>query len=389
MNNYQYLKEIRYAFHTKIIPKKYFILGNSTCDMDSALSAYLLSIGKNIRHKCIEIDDTNVVSLNKEAKEIYVPVINCKRGEYESRLDGKFVFDKFKVNLDDFFYINDVELSQTTFNDPKNDYNIILVDHSKLDESISYLSDYVIEIIDHHFTRELKYSNLKNIFIKYPCGSCTTLILMDYFLSKFPHTIIPSLLATTAILLDTENFNQKYYGNRWTEMDKIVYDKLINESQTHVDVEKYYKDIFQAKFDVEKNLALGLDILMRKDKKNFKWNKFITEWSSLTISLNKIIEKFTFEKVIEYIDNNYKGKIDFYVMLSTIDKDLKEAIIYSVKGEKVDINNMGEFLKSKMSDKYKAIEKKENNENIIVIKLNTTASRKSVEPVLNEYFSKL
>jgi hypothetical protein len=50
---------------------------------------------------------------------------------------------------------------------------------------------------------------------------------------------------------------------------------------------------------------------------------------------------------------------------------------------------MGEFLKSKMSDKYKAIEKKENNENIIVIKLNTTASRKSVEPVLNEYFSKL
>ena len=82
MNNYQYLKEIRYAFHTKIIPKKYFILGNSTCDMDSALSAYLLSIGKNIRHKCIEIDDTNTMSLNKEAKEIYVPVINCKRGEY-------------------------------------------------------------------------------------------------------------------------------------------------------------------------------------------------------------------------------------------------------------------------------------------------------------------
>ena len=128
---------------------------------------------------------------------------------------------------------------------------------------------------------------------------------------------------------------------------------------------------------------------MKKDKKSFKWKKYIIEWSSLTISLNKIIEKFTFEKVIEYIDNNFKEKIDFYVMLSTTDKDLKEAIIYSVKGEKIDVNNLGEFLKSKMNDKYKEIEKKENNENIIVIKLNTTASRKSVEPVLNEYFSKL
>ena len=96
MNTYQYLKEIRYTFYTKKIPNKYFILGNSTCDMDSALSAYLLSIGKNIRKRLVVIDDSNSVSIDPSAGEIYLPVLNCPRGEFSSRLDGKFIFDKFR-----------------------------------------------------------------------------------------------------------------------------------------------------------------------------------------------------------------------------------------------------------------------------------------------------
>ena len=119
MNNYNYLKEIRYAFYTKMIPKKVFIIGNISCDIDSTLSAYLLSIGKNIREETVIIDDSNCVSLNNNAKILYLPVINCKRGELISRLDCAYVFEKFRLNQEDFFYIDDIEVSEKSFQNSK------------------------------------------------------------------------------------------------------------------------------------------------------------------------------------------------------------------------------------------------------------------------------
>ena len=383
MNNYNYLKEIRYAFYTKMIPKKVFIIGNISCDIDSNLSAYLLSIGKNIREETVIIDDSNCVSLNNNAKILYLPVINCKRGELISRLDCAYVFEKFRLNQEDFFYIDDIEVSEKTFKNSKGQNEVILVDHSNLGPDIKYLSPYVTEVFDHHYTLEIEHPNLRKKFIKYPLGSCTTLILIDFFLNKFPHSILPPLLAVTAILLDTENFNPKYYYNRWTEMDRMVYDHIISEIQSNIDLESYYNEILKAKTDIERNLSLGVKLLMEKDRKKFKWGKYYTEWSSLTISLHKIVERFGMEKVIEYIEEECKNGKDYFLMNSLIENGNKEFIVYDVKGD----INFEEFKKYLEEHSKLKIEKMYQKEKVIYIEFEYKASRKATEPFFNEYFS--
>ena len=370
MNNYNYLKEIRYAFYTKMIPKKVFILGNTSCDIDSTLSAYLLSIGKNIREETVIIDDSNCVSLNNNAKILYLPVINCKRGELISRLDCAYIFEKFRLNQEDFFYIDDIEVSEKTFKNSKGQNEVILVDHSNLGPDIKYISPYVTEVFDHHYTLELEHPNLRKKFIKYPLGS-------------FPHSILPPLLAVTAILLDTENFNPKYYYNRWTEMDRMVYDHIISEIQSNIDLESYYNEIHKAKTDIERNLSLGVKLLMEKDRKKFKWGKYYTEWSSLTISLHKIVERFGMEKVIEYIEEECKNDKDYFLMNSLTENGNKEFIVYDVKGD----INFEEFQKYLEEHSKLKIEKMYQKGKVIYIEFEYKASRNATEPFFNEYFS--
>ena len=387
MNSYQYLKEIRYTFYTKKIPNRFFILGNSTCDMDSVLSAYLLSIGKNIRKGLVVIDDSNTVSINPKADEIYIPVINCPRGEYSSRLDGKYIIDKFHIKEEDFFYITDPELSKERFGKGAEKDYVILVDHSVLDLNQSFLAPHVAEVFDHHFTLKLDYPNLKRKFIKYPCGSCTTLILVDYYLSKFPHSIIAPLLAVSAILIDTENFKEEFYGNRWTELDRMIYNLIMGQIQANIDMNKYYKAIYDEKGNVEKNLALGVNRLLEKDRKNFAWKNLIVEWSSLQISFNIVTKHFGIKPIIEYINKNFKGKINYYVINSRIETKNKAFVIYSFNNfEGIDMNQMNKFLKEKFEDRFNGFNYDKEN-SLVTIELDKTATRKIAEPVIKRFFT--
>ena len=386
MNAYQYLKEIRYTFYTKKIPKKYFIVGNSTCDMDSALSAYLLSIGKNIRNKLVVIDASNRVSITPAAGEIYLPVLNCPRGEFQSRLDGKFIFEKFHLNEEDFFYIDDPELSEERFGKEGEKNYVILVDHSVLDVNQRYLANHVVEVFDHHFTLKMDYPNLQRKFIKYPCGSCTTLILVDYFLSKFPHSILSPLLAVSGILIDTENFKEEFKGNRWTELDRMIYNLIMGQIQANIDMDKYYKAIFDEKGNVEKNLNLGIKRLLEKDRKNFQWKDFIVEWSSLQISFNIVLKHFGIQSVIDYINEKFKGKINYYVINSRIESKNKAFVIYSFdEFNGIDLEKMEAFLKEKFAEKLNGFTV-DKEHSMVTIELDKTATRKIAEPVIKRFF---
>lgn len=384
MNPYEYLKEIRYVFYTKKIPKKVFVLGNSTCDVDSALSAYLLSIGQNIRRKVIIIDESNTVRFNYEAGEIYVPVLNCPRGEFKSRLDGKYIFDKFHINDEDFFYIDDQELKEEHFKNDSDKNYVILVDHSELDVRQKYLSNYVIEVFDHHLCLKLDYPNLQRKFIKYPLGSCTTLILIEFFLTRFPHCIISPLMALSGILIDTENFKEELKDNRWSELDRMIYHHIMEQIQANVDINAYYKAIHDAKGNVENNLALGLKRIFEKDRKSFTWNKFIVLWSSLQIPFQTCINHFKMKSIREYITSTFKG--NFYVINSQIDEITRSFSVLSFNNfEGIDLEKMEKHLKENLGKSYKKFEYSKEN-SMITILLDNKASRKSVEPVLRNFF---
>ena len=108
--HFNYLKEIKEVFKSEKIKEVIYILGNSGGDLDSIISSYMTSLGENINNNIIYFDENNNPKINKSTEKIYIPVINIKRGTYYERLEGKYIFNKFNINDEDFFYINDYEL---------------------------------------------------------------------------------------------------------------------------------------------------------------------------------------------------------------------------------------------------------------------------------------
>jgi inorganic pyrophosphatase/exopolyphosphatase len=407
---FNYLKEIRNLYETSsVLLDICFILGSNTCDMDSALSTYLLSIGKNIKHGAITLSKKGKPSINSETKKIYLPVLNIKRGTLHYRIDVKYVFDKFGINENDFWYISDEVFNpHHLFSYKYNRYiktSIILVDHTILDRE--YLSDYVAGIYDHHLlsTYNNQYKNLKSLNIKYPIGSCSTLILREYFEDDdFPIKIVSPVLALTAILLDTKKFNPDFYGLRWVDLDRKVYKrikKVIKKNEEiKIKMKHYFQEIKDIKHDINLNLSLGFEALMMKDQKFYNWDKIRIIWSSFQIPFYVIKNKFGDKEILNHYMELYKGKANeeikntFIVTSSSLKN--KQRLFTIFNPFKMPFNK-GEIqqalLKQLMNYLYSVdindvfAENGIPNGKVCHIIVSNIYSRKSFEPVLKDIFS--
>ena len=413
--DFNYLKEIRKIYESSSsLLEIIFILGNTSCDMDSALSSYLLSIGKNIKNEAITLSKKGKPSINEDTKIIYLPVLNIQRGTLSHRIDIKYIFDINGIDENDFWYISDEIFKPNNlfqYNNSQNNIktSLILVDHTILTEEQHYLSDYVIGIYDHHLLTNYngQYKNLQNCNITYPIGSCTTLILSDYFMGDdFPVKIVSPVLAVTAILLDTKNFNPKFYENRWVDMDRRIYKsikKIIKEDKKYkIKMKQYFQEIKDIKHDLEKNLNLGLESLVSKDQKFFKWNKKRAIWSSLPISFNEIKKRFGEKKILEHYLDFYKGKSNdekqntYFITNSSVGNNKKLFTIFNpfkIPFNKDEIKD--ELVKKSEKefysvDIYNAVDEEEKSKGEIChIVVGNTYSRKVFEPILKSFFSNL
>ena len=404
-----YLKEIKELYESQLFLEEItFILGNNSCDMDSALSSYLLSIGKNIKHNTITYNKSNDSFIfNKNPKHLFLPVLNIKRGTFHQRLDQKYVFDLFKIDENLFWYISDEIFDEKNlFSLLKNNNiktNIILVDHSKLCEEQLYLSDYVTEIYDHHQEYKYNFKNLKKVHIKYPLGSCTTLILLDYFFDTFPKCLINPLFAITALLIDTNKFEKNFYNNRWVDLDRIVYKKIkseIKSNEKKIKARDYYKNIIQIKYDIEKNLELGVEVLLLKDQKQFNWSGIKIIWSSLQVPYYKMQDKFGINEIISQMYSYYINKTkeevlsQFFITNSNYDGKSRVFTVFNPIKIPIDIEELKNSLSFTLKNGFISINCddtfEENLKGVIYyIILDKTYTRKNIEPVFKELFTSL
>ena len=323
--DFNYMKKIRKLYETSSnLLEVVFILGNNTCDMDSALSAYMLSIGKNIQKGTITLDKKGNPSLNYNSRVVYIPVLNIKRGTLPYRLEVKYAFDRSGLDENDFWYISDeifnpYKLFQHKISSKNVKTSLILVDHTILIEEQGYLSGYVTGIYDHHLLSFYngQYKNLRKLNILYPVGSCTTLILNEFFIDDdFPVKILSPLLAVSAILLDTKKFKDEFYRNRWADLDKKVYKiikKVVKKEDKKIKMKQYYSKMKELKHEIEKNLNLGFGALLSKDQKYFYWNnRQKAVWSSLHIPYEEIRKRFGDKSVINHYLDFYKWKANSY-----------------------------------------------------------------------------
>ena len=107
--NYLIDKYTKYHFH--------FVLGNSSCDLDSVVSSIFLAFYKNIKCGFISFDRDIQISYNIKKQsdndenfvnDIYIPVINCKKDEFFWRLDIAELLKTMKLSNDDFYYFSDI-----------------------------------------------------------------------------------------------------------------------------------------------------------------------------------------------------------------------------------------------------------------------------------------
>ena len=386
--HFNYLKEIKEVFKSEKIKEVIYILGNSGGELDSIISSYMTSLGENINNNIICFDENNNPKINKSTEKIYIPVINIKRGTYYERLEGKYIFNKFNINDEDFFYINDYELSNEYIIKTNKKISIILVDFSELEESQNYLLNYVEKVIDHHLQNISKFPNLKKRIIEYPIGSCMTLVLSHYFLNFFPEKIIPIQFAITPILIDCANFNKEYYGFKWDKFDLDIYNFIIkNTNLTSNDMTIYYNNIKNEMFNVENNLKLGFDILLRKDTKKYIWGKYYIKFIVFTISFENMYNYYKKEKMLELekkfcyenIPKNSKCIIicftqnDFKYSFYTPDHQINDLINR--------INKIGDNI-------IFNIQKDNNYSNYILFESKKGITRKIIEPIFKKEFEK-
>ena len=404
-----YLKEIKELYENQLTLEEItFVLGNNSCDMDSALSSYLLSLGKNIKYNTIIYNKSNDTAIsNKQAKSLFLPVLNIKRGTFYQRLDEKYVFDFFKIDENLFWYISDEIFDEKNlFSFHKNNNiktNIILVDHSKLSEEQKFLEEYVIEIYDHHHEKNYDFKNLKEAHIKYPLGSCSTLILLDYFFNTFPKCLVNPLFAITALLIDTNKFDKKYYNNRWIDLDRIVYKKIKGEIRANEKIIKaidYYKNIIETKYNVEKNLELGVEILLIKDQKQYNWHGIKIFWSSLQVPYYKMQEKFGTNEIMRQMYSYYINKTkeevlsQFFITNSNYDEKSRVFTIFNPINLPIDIEELKNSLSFTLKNGFISINCDDHFEDnlkgvIYYIILDKTFTRKNVEPIFKELFTSL
>lgn len=386
--HFNYLKEIKEVFKSEKIKEVIYILGNSGGDLDSIISSYMTSLGENINNNIIYFDKKNNPKINKSTEKIYIPVINIKRGTYYERLEGKYIFNKFNISDEDFFYINDYELSNEYIIKTNKKISIILVDFSELEESQNYLLNYVEKVIDHHLQNINKFPNLKKRIIEYPIGSCMTLVLSHYFLNFFPEKIIPIQFAITPILIDCANFNKEYYGFKWDKFDLDIYNFLIkNTNLNSNDMTIYYNNIKNEMFNVENNLKLGFDILLRKDTKKYIWGKYYIKFIVFTISFENMYNYYKKEKMLELekkfcyenIPKNSKC-----IIICFTQNDFK----YSFYTPDYQINDLINRINKIGDNIIFNIQKDNNYSNYILFESKKGITRKIIEPIFKKEFEK-
>jgi len=119
-----FLKTVKHKITDVITPEVpyfvKFVMGNTTCDMDSFLTAIVYSYFKNVESGIITYKKDNEYDISYNIYDmgniVYVPILNCSKEELFNRLDIAELAKLYHLSENDFFYLKD-EFSVNKEND--------------------------------------------------------------------------------------------------------------------------------------------------------------------------------------------------------------------------------------------------------------------------------
>lgn len=228
-------------------PALHVVLGNESCDLDSAVSAIVYAF---LLHSL----------QNGEEAVGVVPVLNIPAGEYPLKTEVTHWLQKHGILQNSLIFRDEVNLSRLQ---EGGSLKVTLVDHHVLPPADAYLESSVVGVLDHRPLDPNAPTNERVTMIVEPVGSCCTLVA-EQVMAKNPALLDPvtaSLLYGT-IILDTVNLNPA--AKRVTPKDIEVASQLARLMSPLPSSLEVFQELTEAKADVS---GLTCDQLLRKDVK--------------------------------------------------------------------------------------------------------------------------
>jgi hypothetical protein len=307
------------------------------------------------------------------------------------------------------------------------------------------LAKYVYKIVDHHDDKNFNYAeefpllqiseddqsvDTTRVNTQYPRASAQALVLEEFFKDKFlkeylqlalkgdEHNYFDFLIGT--IVTDSFRFDANVKGSKWVDDDQIVVnevfsiirnsafysiqkgeDKLFQSKDNNFHLDQIKKNLINIKFDEEANLALGLNGLMNKDRKNKTIKNKVRDIKcslhSLPVSLNKIIKLENKGTPIQgpllkdYLKNlGESDELDFSVIISRDTDGSSFAAVFISNDEICNESNIKIFLEKYNKDVCKSEGSVDSiNGMFNFVKSKKNISRKLFLPQIEEFYNNL
>lgn len=231
-------------------PALHVVLGNESCDLDSAVSAIVYAF---LLHS-LQVDGQEALGV--------VPVLNVPVADYPLKTEVTHWLQKHGIPQNSLLFRDEVNLTRLQ---EGGGLKLTLVDHHVLPPGDAHLQPSVVAILDHHpLDPNAPTLGEGGLMVVEPVGSCCTLVA-EQVMARNPALLDPvtaSLLYGT-IILDTVNLNPA--AKRVTPKDVEVATQLARlmrppPTSSH----EVFQELTAAKANVS---HLTCDQLLRKDVK--------------------------------------------------------------------------------------------------------------------------
>jgi len=359
----QFLSDARARAHTHDIDM--LIFGNEAADLDSVASAIGLAW----------------VLGNSKAPCSALPLIPIKRDDFRLKTESRWVLSQTGIDVANLFFLDDVQPLERLISRVR---GFALVDHNRLTNGFSKYEEKVRLILDHHEDLKLYPNTLRRIE---PVGSCATLVGEDLIngcgggaSGKIPQSLAALLLGT--ILIDTVNLDPG--AGRATPRDHAVTKHL--KPIAGLDTDKFYQGIRAAKSDISE---MDTRDLLRRDCKTFQFNKVICTVASVPLALEQwMVRDMDLAKGIETYAEEEQA--DILMTMNTqrtpefsrgIAVFCKSPVLFTTISAMLAFNLDLELIPPPQGFKCGDVH--------FFRQGNLSLSRKKLEPILDQYVSKL
>ncbi|XP_017064697.1 exopolyphosphatase PRUNE1 [Drosophila eugracilis] len=288
--------------------KLHLVIGNESCDLDSAVSAVTLAF----------------VYAQRYQEHDYVPILNIPRQDYPLKTEVGHLFVKCGIAEPVLLFRDDIprEVAQGV--------KVILVDHH-----VSQLAPNVTEILDH---RPLEDSSPSFKQLPADCtrdidaavGSCATLVAQRYLAEEQPKSAGVAQLLHATIVLDTINFSTaaKRFGTKDVNMvEQLERELNLKENQRS----NLFDELVAARADISK---LTLTEVLRKDMKILQTDRQIVPLAGMPILVRDFVKRNGAEKAVREfgVDSNLLVILGMYV--SPVDGQVqRDLALISLSGQ--------------------------------------------------------